>query len=88
MNPSQINMNDTTPILTADDGLQHAIVQDEVEAAFGQPQIIQKPNGELVIMQNGVQIGSLSRKKISFADRLKQKFQDKRLAEINAKKAK
>lgn len=50
---------------------------------------IEQRNGELVILNaEGRQVGTLSRKKVSYADRLKQKFQEKRLNEIQAKQAK
>lgn len=80
MTPDKINVNDTTPILTADAPVPQ-------QNPFENAQVVRK-NGELFIMSNGVILGKLTQKKLSYADRLKEKFQQKRLAEIQSKQAK
>jgi hypothetical protein len=89
---SRLNANDTTPINHLDDMIRSAPAPQEginADPEMFQGLRIEQRNGSMVIVNaEGTVVGTLSRKKISYADRIKQKFQEKRLNEIQAKQAK
>lgn len=87
MNPEHINMNDTTPILTAD-GLQHAPDTDTFSEQ-PKPYVGRDAKGNLVIMLDGKVVGTLQKaQKMSYAKGLESKFQAKRKQAYLDKQAK